>query len=74
MDSRSYRLHGRDLAGDGAAMLLTPSRFVDLDGPLLLARDRDGGLRYTQPGLSPEAALWDDGRQVCAAPATSRPP
>src|SRR5258707_2035132 len=29
------------------AMLLAPeARFVDLDGPLLLARDRDGGLRY----------------------------
>ncbi len=29
------------------AMLLTPgARFVDLDGPLLLARDREDGLRY----------------------------
>ena len=36
------------------AMLLAPqARFVDLDGPLLLARDRDGrtALRR-QPGLS----------------------
>jgi L-Ala-D/L-Glu epimerase len=42
------------------AMLLAPqARFVDLDGPLLLARDRAGGLRY-DGGLiyPPEAALW----------------
>jgi L-alanine-DL-glutamate epimerase-like enolase superfamily enzyme len=42
------------------AMLLTPqARFVDLDGPLLLARDRDGGLRYDDSLVyPPEAALW----------------
>ena len=42
------------------AMLLTPlARFVDLDGPLLLARDRDGGLRYDGSLVyPPEAALW----------------
>ena len=42
------------------AMLLTPqARFVDLDGPLLLARDRDGGLRYEGSLIyPPEAALW----------------
>jgi len=42
------------------AMLLTPrARFVDLDGPLLLARDRDGGLRYDDSLIyPPEAALW----------------
>jgi L-Ala-D/L-Glu epimerase len=42
------------------AMLLAPqARYVDLDGPLLLARDREGGLRY-DGGLiyPPEAALW----------------
>jgi L-alanine-DL-glutamate epimerase-like enolase superfamily enzyme len=42
------------------AMLLAPrARFVDLDGPLLLARDRDGGLRY-EGGLiyPPDAGLW----------------
>jgi L-alanine-DL-glutamate epimerase-like enolase superfamily enzyme len=42
------------------AMLLAPqARFVDLDGPLLLAHDRDGGLRY-QGSLvyPPDAALW----------------
>ncbi len=42
------------------AMLLTPlARFVDLDGPLLLARDRDHGLRYDGSKVyPPEAALW----------------
>jgi L-Ala-D/L-Glu epimerase len=42
------------------AMLLTPlARFVDLDGPLLLARDRDGGLRYDESLIyPPEASLW----------------
>jgi L-alanine-DL-glutamate epimerase-like enolase superfamily enzyme len=42
------------------AMLLTPqARFVDLDGPLLLARDRDGGLRYDGSLIyPPEPALW----------------
>ena len=42
------------------AMLLAPqARFVDLDGPLLLAKDRDGGLRYEGSLVyPPEAALW----------------
>ncbi|MCA6111397.1 N-acetyl-D-Glu racemase DgcA [Bradyrhizobium cenepequi] len=42
------------------AMLLAPqARFVDLDGPLLLARDRDHGLRYDGSIVyPPEAALW----------------
>jgi L-alanine-DL-glutamate epimerase-like enolase superfamily enzyme len=42
------------------AMLLTPqARFVDLDGPLLLARDRDHALRYDDSLVyPPEAALW----------------
>jgi L-alanine-DL-glutamate epimerase-like enolase superfamily enzyme len=42
------------------AMLLTSqARFVDLDGPLLLARDRDGGLRYDGSLVyPPEPALW----------------
>jgi L-alanine-DL-glutamate epimerase-like enolase superfamily enzyme len=42
------------------AMLLTPkARFVDLDGPLLLARDRDGGLHYDGSVVyPPDAALW----------------
>jgi L-alanine-DL-glutamate epimerase-like enolase superfamily enzyme len=42
------------------AMLLTPlARFVDLDGPLLLARDREHGLRYDSSTVyPPEPALW----------------
>src|SRR5580704_4819234 len=42
------------------AMLLThAARFVDLDGPLLLARDRDGGLRYDGSLVyPPDATLW----------------
>jgi L-alanine-DL-glutamate epimerase-like enolase superfamily enzyme len=42
------------------ALLLTPqARFVDLDGPLLLAKDRDGGLRYDGSTVyPPDAALW----------------
>ena len=34
------------LAMAPAMLLARQARFVDLDGPLLLARDRDGGLRY----------------------------
>jgi L-Ala-D/L-Glu epimerase len=42
------------------AMLLTPrARFVDLDGPLLLARDRDDGLVYQGSVVQPPSpALW----------------
>ena len=42
------------------AMLLTPqARFVDLDGPLLLAKDRDDGLRYEGSTVyPPDPALW----------------
>ena len=35
------------------------ARFVDLDGPLLLARDRDDGLRYEGSLVHPPSpALW----------------
>jgi L-Ala-D/L-Glu epimerase len=42
------------------AMLLAPmARFVDLDGPLLLARDRDNALRYEGSLVHPpEPSLW----------------
>ncbi|QLP97792.1 MAG: dipeptide epimerase [Rhodoblastus sp.] len=42
------------------AMLLSPrARFVDLDGPLLLAHDRPEGLRYEGSTIyPPEPALW----------------
>jgi len=35
------------------------ARVVDLDGPLLLARDRENGLRYAESLVHPPtAALW----------------
>jgi L-alanine-DL-glutamate epimerase-like enolase superfamily enzyme len=42
------------------AMLLTPgAQFVDLDGPLLLARDREDGLEYPDSMVSPpKSTLW----------------
>ncbi|MDB5624934.1 MAG: mandelate racemase/muconate lactonizing enzyme, partial [Tardiphaga sp.] len=42
------------------AMLLTQqARFVDLDGPLLLANDRDDALRYDGSTVHPpDAELW----------------
>jgi L-alanine-DL-glutamate epimerase-like enolase superfamily enzyme len=42
------------------AMLLTPfARFVDLDGPLLLAKDREPGLAYEGSVVRPPSpALW----------------
>jgi L-Ala-D/L-Glu epimerase len=42
-----------------AMLLAQQARFVDLDGPLLLAGDRDGGLRYDGSLVyPPDAALW----------------
>ena len=42
-----------------AMLLAQQARFVYLDGPLLLAHDRDGGLRYDGSLVyPPEAALW----------------
>jgi L-Ala-D/L-Glu epimerase / N-acetyl-D-glutamate racemase len=42
-----------------ALLLAGQARFVDLDGPLLLARDREGGLRYDGSLIyPPDAALW----------------
>ena len=47
------------LAMAPAMLLARQARFVDLDGPLLLARDRDGGLRYDGSLVyPPDAALW----------------
>ena len=42
-----------------ATLLAASADFVDLDGPLLLARDREPGIRYVD-GLihPPESALW----------------
>jgi hypothetical protein len=42
-----------------AVLLAQSARFVDLDGPLLLAKDRDGGLRYLDSLVSPpDAGFW----------------
>jgi L-Ala-D/L-Glu epimerase len=47
------------LAMAPAMLLAQQARFVDLDGPLLLARDRDHGLRYDGSTVyPPDAALW----------------
>jgi L-Ala-D/L-Glu epimerase / N-acetyl-D-glutamate racemase len=47
------------LAMAPALLLAQQARFVDLDGPLLLARDREGGLRYDGSLVYPPgAALW----------------
>jgi L-alanine-DL-glutamate epimerase-like enolase superfamily enzyme len=42
-----------------AVLLAQGAQFVDLDGPLLLARDRDPGLRYDGATIQPPATvLW----------------
>jgi L-alanine-DL-glutamate epimerase-like enolase superfamily enzyme len=50
---------GTSLAMAPAMLLAARARFVDLDGPLLLARDRDGGLVYEGSEVQPPSlALW----------------
>jgi L-alanine-DL-glutamate epimerase-like enolase superfamily enzyme len=50
---------GTSLAMAPAMVLAPRARFVDLDGPLLLARDRKPGLRYEGSIVyPPEPALW----------------
>lgn len=47
------------LAMAPAVLLAQRARYVDLDGPLLLARDRDHGLRYEGSLVHPpDAVLW----------------
>ncbi|WP_110677369.1 N-acetyl-D-Glu racemase DgcA [Salinicola sp. RZ23] len=47
------------LAMAPALLVAQGAEIVDLDGPLLLARDRDPGLRYDAAGVHPAApALW----------------
>jgi L-alanine-DL-glutamate epimerase-like enolase superfamily enzyme len=47
------------LAMAPAVLLAQRARFVDLDGPLLLSKDRPGGLRYEDSLVyPPETALW----------------
>ncbi len=50
---------GTSLAMAPATLIAGLSEFVDLDGPLLLARDRDPAIRYDKGRLyPPPAALW----------------
>ncbi|CCM75854.1 N-acetyl-D-Glu racemase DgcA [Rhizobium mesoamericanum] len=50
---------GTSLAMAPAVLLAQDAEFVDLDGPLLLARDREGGLRYAASLVwPPETTLW----------------
>jgi L-alanine-DL-glutamate epimerase-like enolase superfamily enzyme len=48
------------------ASLLAPfARWVDLDGPLLLAADRPGGLTYTNGVIDPTGGtLWGTGKRA----------
>ena len=47
------------LAMAPAMLVAQQARYVDLDGPLLLAKDRDDGLRYDGSTVyPPDAALW----------------
>ncbi len=50
---------GTSLAMAPALLIAQSADFVDLDGPLLLARDRDPGLRYEGSIVHPPPrALW----------------
>jgi L-alanine-DL-glutamate epimerase-like enolase superfamily enzyme len=50
---------GTSLGVAPALLLASRTRFVDLDGPLLLARDRPERLRYSGAEISPPApSLW----------------
>jgi L-alanine-DL-glutamate epimerase-like enolase superfamily enzyme len=50
---------GTSLGMAPAVLLAQDADFVDLDGPLLLAEDRNPGLHYDGSDVyPPEAALW----------------
>ena len=50
---------GTSLAMAPAMLLAHLADYVDLDGPLLLARDRDPGLRFEGSTIHPpERELW----------------
>ena len=50
---------GTSLSMAPATLVASRARFVDLDGPLLLAQDRDRGITYEGSIMSPPpAALW----------------
>ena len=48
------------LAMTPAVLLAQEARWVDLDGPLLLARDREAGLGYEGATLTLPGGLWGD--------------
>jgi hypothetical protein len=50
---------GSSLAMAPAVLVAQGARVTDLDGPLLLAEDRDHALRFDDSGVHPStAALW----------------
>jgi L-alanine-DL-glutamate epimerase-like enolase superfamily enzyme len=50
---------GSSLAMAPAVLLAQGAGFIDLDGPLLLAEDRENPLKYDESGVHPsEPALW----------------
>ncbi len=50
---------GSSLAMAPAVLVAQGAEFVDLDGPLLLAEDRDNALKYDDAGVyPPSVALW----------------
>lgn len=50
---------GTSLSMAPAVLVAQGADYVDLDGPLLLAEDRDNALRYDEAGVHPpDAALW----------------
>ena len=53
---------GTSLAMAPAALVAQGADWTDLDAPLLLAKDRDGGLTYDGARLLPaEATMWGSG-------------
>jgi L-alanine-DL-glutamate epimerase-like enolase superfamily enzyme len=50
---------GTSLGMAPARIVASPADYIDLDGPLLLARDREHGLAYTNGSLGlPSSQLW----------------
>jgi L-alanine-DL-glutamate epimerase-like enolase superfamily enzyme len=50
---------GTSLAMAPAVLLAQHAQYIDLDGPLLLAHDRESGLRYDGSTIyPPDPALW----------------
>ena len=49
---------GSSLAMAPAVLLAQAAQFTDLDGPLLLAEDRDHALKFDADGVHPPVAAW----------------